>query len=146
MATINAIDAISLYNSSVNSQKLIKKVEAMIFDGRLDAQGAMKLLAEASDELNSQQAILNDLVRANKMLERNNGVVLVDDLEMSQRAINLLKRNGIFTLVDLVKYMRARSLDDIPGCGVAIKTEINSALRFYVKQNGRKIKQRRGVS
>lgn len=146
MASINAINALSLYNASINSQKLIKRVEAMIFDGNFDTEAAMRLLAEASDELNSQQIILGDLVCTSKVLERNNGVVLVDDLEMSQRAINLLKRNGLFTLVDLVKYMRTHSLDDIQGCGVAIKREVNSALRFYIKQNGRYIKQRSNVS
>ena len=146
MTMISTTDALLLYTSSMASQKLIKKVESMMFDGNFDPQKAMKLLAEASDRMYEQQLVLNNFVSSKKMLERKDGVVLVEDLNISQHTVNLLKRNKIFTLADLVSYIRHNSLTELKGCGKTISAEINAALECFLLKNGPHIKQRRAAS
>ena len=146
--------ALSLHNDAVKIKEKVKEIELLlemlfIEDNEIACVPAsLQALARENiqtiyNALENQQALLcyfmnNISVKAFKegKSPENWESALIEELEISDSSIRLLKRHNIFSIKSLVSFLQTRSLTELKGCGDVKADKIEEALVKYLeKQN-----------
>lgn len=62
---------------------------------------------------------------------------LIEDLGLSPRTLNILKRNGLFTIVNLKEYFQNNKLEKIKNFGEKSLSEVSNALNIYYSESSK---------
>ena len=134
--------AVLLHNEAVHIREQVKAIETYITAFSKEEQTVIKEnLKEIYESLNRQQAtvsyFLNGFPVKSSLIQEEPPEswvsALVDELEISDASIRLLKRHDIFSIASLKTFLQNQSLSDLKGCGSVKAEQIEEALERYLE-------------
>lgn len=97
-------------------------------------------IKEIYDSLNNQQAVVSYFLNGVAAKKPEQKAVpeswesnLIEELDLSDSEIRLLKRKDIFSINSLISFLQFHSLTEIKGCGVVKAEKIETALEKYLE-------------
>ena len=144
--------AINLHNNAMKTREKVKEIELlleMLFVADNEIACVPQSLQSMSrenikliyDMLDGQQALASSFLNgvSLKVLkedlgEDRRGSALIDELDISDSSVRLLKRHDIYTIKSLSSFLQSRSLTELRGCGIAKAEKIEEALVKYLEK------------
>lgn len=147
--------ALAMHNEAVAIRKKLKNIELyleeLFFTGSVNDPTPMlthasvwENIAEIYASLDKQQTITSYALNGIPLKTEQNKIAeswssaLVEELKITCASVNLLKRNGIFSIKDLTEFLQKQSLTEIRGLGVKKAEQIEAALEMYLENKTKK--------
>lgn len=132
--------AINLHNEAVSIREKMKEIEAYLASLPDELTDSVKeSIKSIYDSLNKQQAVVSYFLNGfpvktsliQEKIPEEWESAPIDELDVSDASIRLLKRHDIFSIDSLKSFLQNQSLSDLRGCGPAKAEQIEEALERY---------------
>ena len=144
--------AINLHNNAMKTREKVKEIELlleMLFveDNEIAcvpkslqslARENIKLIYDMLDDQQALASYFLDGVSLNALRQDigddRRKSALIDELDISDASIRLLKRHDIYTIQSLSSFLLSHSLTELRGCGVVKAEKIEESLVEYLEK------------